>query len=853
MKTVYRILALVFLFAGSLFYFGSNMREIVFSAERKTTEMQETTLPVVTILAENQEINLLHGYCSNLDAMLVRESITPLTAEKAFQLLITENEYNIKKVNYEVYETALGTKLEEGSVISLDKHKNADGEEESGKKTAKIRLRGEYAAGEEYVVKLTLISNESKRIYYYTRIKLYTNSHLAEKLEYVAMFHSSLIQKEKASAVKKYLETKKNADETDFSRANIYNSLDFLSYGELAPQEQYALPPTITEYTQDMASVVLGSYLLIQTPTGPETYYVREHFRFQYTPSRIYLFNYERTMEAVFDVKNTSLSKSEFKLGITGDTSPEMLANTDGTRVAFVRNGSLYVYSSENNLLTTVFSFRQQESDHIRDEYDKHGIKLLSIDGSGAVDFLVYGYMNRGEYEGRVGMLLYTYHPSDQTIEERAYFPMNTTYELLKETLGKFAYCSREEIFYFHIYDTIYEYNLITKSFSVIAENVTEETMVYSRDRHTIAWQSADEQGRTDTVHLLDLDTGERTVIRAKNGEILGLLGMIDANLILGSTAAEDVEILADGTRIAAYRTVEIVDFSGSSLKTYQKDGYFVTSVQVEDNVLRLERVTGAASGSRKYQAAEEDYILNQFSQRSEKLKVTERVTELMRKEYYLSLPSGITISRIPDVQVTKNTVISEDVTVRVNTPDYFGDFYLAYAYGNVVNMTKEPGAAIALADNTTGSVITSGGRVIWTRGVKAASADIAGVGTASQTENTNSLMTCVKLLLEYRNVEADIAQYRPERGKLTDWLEQYLREDVMKLSGITLDEALYYVYCKTPVIAVGADGSAMLITGYDKSGITAVQPERGRKRHLTMREAENFLGGSDYYFIAVW
>ena len=35
------------------------------------------------------------------------------------EILITENAYNIKKVNFEIYDTMLGTKLEEGTVISL--------------------------------------------------------------------------------------------------------------------------------------------------------------------------------------------------------------------------------------------------------------------------------------------------------------------------------------------------------------------------------------------------------------------------------------------------------------------------------------------------------------------------------------------------------------------------------------------------------------------------------------------------------------------------------------------------------------------------------------------------------------
>lgn len=852
MKVLYRILILLLVFCGALFYFGSNMKEKVFSVEKKTIQMQETTLPVVTIQAGGEEINLLHGYCSSLDEMLLRESITPLTSDKSFELLITENSYNIKKVNYEVYETAEGNKVEEGSVISMDKETVEKNGKELEKKIAKIRLKEEYAAGEEYVVKLTLISNESKRIYYYTRIKLYGNSYLSEKLNFVSMFHNSLLNKESAGNVSKYIETKKNADETDFSRANIYNSLDFLSYGQLEPVVLYEEVPVITEYTQDTASVVLGFYLQVNTPSGIETYYVKEYYRFRYTTSRVYLFNYERSMEELFDVANTSLAKSEFKFGITADTELEVLANNDNSRIAFVRNGALYIYTVSDHTLTTAFTFRQKNTDYIRDTYDKHGIRLLSVDDTGAVDFLVYGYMNRGEYEGRVGMVLYTYHPADQTIEERAYFPMNTTYEILKETIGDFSYCNSQEIFYFHIYDTIYSYNLITGILEVIAENVTEENMVYSRQLQMIAWQSEAETGRSGIVHVMNLDTGEKTSIRAAEGNILGLLGIIDANLILGTTEEENIEVREDGTRLAAYSSVDIADFEGNSLKHYQKDGYYVIAAEAAGNVVELQRVVRTSTGSRKYEAAAEDYILKQAGQAVSAIKLSERVTELMKTEYYLSLPESIVMDSVPKTASTRNTVITKDVTVRVNVPDYFSDYYITYAYGNIVLLAKEPGPAIALADESTGSVIGSSGRVIWSRGVKASSAELSGISSISSGASMNSLMACVKQLLAYRNVEANVADYQPEQMLLTSWLEQYIKADVMKLTGVTLDEALYYVYRKNPVIAVNESGTAILITAYDKSGINAVVPQQGRTKRMTLKETESFLGESGYYFIVV-
>lgn len=853
MKIVYRILFLLIIFCASVYYFGSNMQERVFSSDRKTIKMQQATLPVVTVLTRGGEINLMHGYCSNLNAVLFRESITPIAPGENVEILIAENAYNIKKVNYEIYDTTLGTKLEEGSVISLEKKEVSGPSGPVEKKSAKLRLTGEYATGGEYVVKLTLISNESKRIYYYTRFKPYANSHLTEKLEFVKMFHDSLLDKGKSENVKKYLETKKNADETDFSHADIHNSLDFLSYGSLEPRVLGEETPVITEYTQDTASVMLGTLMELNTTTGIERYYVREYFRFRYTSARVYLYNYERSMEAVFDVANTSLTKNEFKLGITPDTELNALANYDNTRVAFVRRGTLYVYTATDNLLTTAFTFEQEDSDRIRDTYDKHDIRLLSIDDTGSVDFLVYGYMNRGEYEGRVAMILYTYHPADQTVEERAYFPVNTTYEILKETMGGFAYCNYQEIFYFHIYDTIYSYNLITNTLSVIADNVMEDGMAYSETLHMLAWQPEDERGRTNVVYVMDLDLGNIREIHAKEGEILGLLGMTYDNLILGTSMRENAVFYEDGTLVAAYETVEIVDFNGSRLKNYEKDGYYVVDAEVEDNVVRLERVVRGAADGRFYQVAEPDYILNQMAGKSKAILLSKRVTELMKTEYYLSLPENMQITEIPRTAGTENVVIKENTTVRINMPEYFGNYYLTYAYGSIVQMTRKPGEAIAMADEATGSVIGSDGAVIWSRGVKAASAELRDIAPVTSQSAGNSLMACVRMLFNYFNVEADTAQYRVEDGLLVDWVAQYLHSHVMKLSGITLDEALYYVHMKNPVIAVNEKGEAILVTGYDKTSVNVIRPEGGRKVRLSLREAENFLGGRDYYFIAIY
>ena len=46
--------------------------------------------------------------------------------------------------------------------------------------------------------------------------------------------------------------------------------------------------------------------------------------------------------------------------------------------------------------MTQVFSFRSGDDMDIRENYDEHAIRILKADEGGSIDFVVYGYMNRG-------------------------------------------------------------------------------------------------------------------------------------------------------------------------------------------------------------------------------------------------------------------------------------------------------------------------------------------------------------------------------------------------------------------------------------------------------------------------
>lgn len=830
MKHVYRVLILLAIFIGSILYFGSNMVEAVFSIEKETMDMSDASLPYISFRVDNKDYNLLHGYCSGLDALTLRDSITPITTEQSFSIVITENESVVKKVKYEISPLSGTNVIEEGTINALDK--------EGELKLARIKIKEPLEANTEYVAKITLITDQSKRIYYYTRIKVLNRGYVNEKLEFVEYFHNSILNKDTAENISMYLETNKNANNTSFAYVNINSSLDMVSYGELSKSIVFEQIPTITEISNEQTSVALSFVLKVDTASGAEYYNVKEYYRFSYTTNRVYLYNYERTMEALFDVKHTSLSKSQFKLGITKDPNIEFVTNSDDSVVAFVWNGELYSYSLGENKIVQVFSFRQKNTDYIRDTYDKHDVKIVSMDEAGNLSFIVYGYMNRGEYEGRVGIVLYTYDRVLGRIEEQMYIPINTTYEILKEEIGDFAYRNDYDIIYFSIYNTIYSYNLSTEVLKVVAENINKDQFVFSREKKFIAYQENSDTTKNNAIIVFDLEKGSKSKIEVPATNTIGIVGSIDGNIVYGVSNKTDITVNNDGTPFVPMYKIIISDYTGEILKSYEKEGVYTTSVIVNDNVIELRQTVKTSDTILGYKEVASDFILNKASTSKEKITVSKRVTDVMLTEYYISLTSGYVMEKLPEYETTKNTVILEDTTVRINQPNYQENMFYAYSFGNVLLVSDKPGETIKLADEYVGAVIDESGKKIWERGAKAKKAQISNVTPVYVNGSLNSIQASLKMLLSYKNVNIDTSSYSKNKDTIEGYLSKYMKATPLNLKGITLDQALYYVSEGRPVIAFKNEDKAVVIIGYDSTSITVIDPSEMRTKMIGIKEA---------------
>ena len=848
-KLRYRILILLAVFFGALYYFSGNYLVVrSFELSTDTTEMAEATLPNISLVVEDEEINRLYGYTSNLDWELNRETITPLGTDKSFIVRIEENEMTVRRLKYELFDVTNGSMLDSGTISALTSEKEAK-EGEKPVKTAKIKLNAELNEGAEYSVKITLVTSNSKRVYYYTRVKLYKNGHLSEKLDYVRWFRESALNKINQESVEKNLETKSNADTSTFAHTDIHSSWQMVSWGDLQPQMIAELPPTITDFYEGTASVVLSYLIQMDAGSGTEQYMVREAFRFLYTDIRTYLYNYEREVEAIYDVGHTSLSKDDLKLGITADTDMEILSTKNAEYTAFVRNRELWNYDREENTMIRVFSFRDEEAE-LMELYDAHNIKLLSLNPNGNMDFLVYGYMNRGEYEGRVGIILYRYYREENRIEEQMYIPVNTTYQLLKGEVNEFVYMNSYDVLYFTIYNTIYSYNLTTKSLRQLATEVPAERVVFLEELKHVVWQRDAKERASDVLTVLDLESGTTREIVAGEDEVLRLLGKIDTNLVYGYARKAELARNFDGTVTVPMYRVVIADLEGTVFKEYSQQGFYVTEAEFEENVIYLTRVKRADTIEPSYLAAAPDAIQNRKNVSTPSVHITGRVTELAKTEYYITFPGNVSIDELPKVETPPFTVLSKDPTVRITPAENFPEQYMTYSFGRVVICSQDAVDAIhrANADENVGAVIDSTGKVIWERGVKANRTTIAGISPVVSA-GQNGLQAALKMIFAYEGFDIDTSGITFENKSVSEWMEQFLKVSALELKGASLDEVLYYVYKKYPVIALPGEDKVLLITGYDQTSVELMDPLYGTSQKIEKEEAEELFEDSGNVF----
>lgn len=839
-KYLYKVVVLLGVFVGALFYFGSQLESNMYEEGKEVSQGVES-LPYLTLTSQNVEMNRLYGYNGPIDDKIVRESITPLDSDRKLNISISDGEVRLVKMQYRVLDKNTAQECYSGEFNAI------------GKETKNVELELDYGfqTSTEYILSITATTDGGKKVHYFTRLKYYIqDSFLKEKLAFAMQFHEDTFNKSKAEGLEPYLEPDGTAPDNSLATVTIKSGSDLVTWGKLSPKKLSNPVPTVREFNMETACFHLNYFVEGTTSSGKEVYHVNEFYRVRYASGHGYLLNFERSMEAAFDAKLTSVQKNQLKIGITNDTGMDILSGEKTKKLFFVREGNLYCFDTdkEKNSITKIYSAFSEGASYEYRQGGDQGIRLLKIDEEGNLYFAVYGYFPRGQYEGKVAIVLYEYENKEDRLNELVYLPMDTTYQQLKQDFSEYGYVSERGIYYFLVANVVYAYNMESRRLSIIAENVTDIGFKIIRKCNCLVWSDSLVKGYGENLTVLNLETEEKVVIpKAADEEYIRLLGVINENVVYGFVKKEDITNTTAGQpQIPCYKLV-IADATGKEVKkTYSSKNQYVTDVKVEGNVMTLSRVK--RTGKKKFEKIPDDSILNQTEEKASPYSLSSRVTSAALTEWYIGFPSNFVISDVPSYKVAPDQVVTSGRLVHLDPIKV--PMYYVHAFGRITGAYEDPAEAIARADEQMGVVVSGSHMVVWERSGSFLMNSIAGLEMQAATAKVSNLAACAYMVLKANHFAVDAEKMSKKNESLYQMLGQYLNEPV-NLTGATLEQVLYFVSSNRYVIAMTGKNTAVVICGYDTKTITYFDPQNGKKDTVSRKEMEKIFGDAGNKYVS--
>lgn len=776
------------------------------------SDMNDAVLPEVMVQFGDVLTNRMYGYRQPMEADFVRDSVTPLDTTKKLTLVVNPYDTKVRNLSYEI-RTSDGSKVMENRTIkSLDTGSD-------GYLRTEIEISSGLLMNQEYSLQITLSTNHGDA-YYYTRVVSRSATYTEQYAKFADDFVQMSLDKTQADNLAAYLETSDSASSRNFAGLNINSPLADISWGNLNPQLSKAGIPVIKDINETTASISIEYEISAQNENGNTEYYlVTDFYRMRYDETRIRLLDFKRSASEVFDPSLSVISNSGLLLGVRSK-DVDYLTNEDGSVTAFTQNGDIWSYVPDTGKFVEIFTFRKDTESDFRDARVEHDIKLLSVENNGDVDFMVYGYMNRGAHEGYSGVGIYHYNNDQGAIEEQVFIPCTESFEFLQEDLGTLSYVNQSGQLFIMIAGNLYQINIDENTYEVLADHIDSDDFGVSVTNAHAAWksESGDYAGQ---IEFIDFDTMERRRIAPEASQKLDLLGFMNEDLIYGIVLDGDTLPNATGYMIDGITTFRIEGFDGTVKKEYHQDGLYVAGVTVGTTLMEFTLVQKSGD---IYKGVKKDNIMNNSTAATDKTSVEQTsssrqgvIVRLTFEDPPSSEESLILYAKVRnagekvvDIQVDKSSV--EEV-------------YYVYAGGGLDSVWTDPAKAVQRADKQTGVVLNRAQQYVWERGNM----------KTQITLNTTDIPEIIRTAsLDVQNLQNGLG----DSAKVID------------LTGCSLENVLYEVSAQRAVIARTGSDSSVVIVGYDQYNTYLLDPSTGEVKPYGMNDSTALFKNAGNMFI---
>ncbi len=796
------ILAVIFVITAIIFFIrlrggsliGGSSKDSTISYTDVKDGIDEAKLPIIYIDTLDRSMNVLYGYANGTDAYTAVDTLTILPEDNRLTIHTRGGSVDVLGASYEVRTLDKSELIEKTEVTQMQTT-------DAGVDIV-LPIQRLLKEETEYILDIILKLSDYDKVHYYTTIKKADVEKAKYIVELADTFSKNNFDYDLARGNATYIETDGTADEQTLGDVSLKSTYDQLTYNSMELDIFGYRDIRLCAFDGNMGEVKIISYA--KQRDADKAYRIVESMSYRQGAERFYMMDYKRSMSELISGSSISFAGGSMDLGIQPEDTCMAIKNEAGSFLAIASGGYLGIYSTENKELTDICTYNIEAIEK-RDSFNRYNLKPLNIDSEGNLYFISYGYTNAGTYEGGVGISLMYYNYADNILTQKAYIPVDTSYEMLKEDINSLAYFSNNGTLYLKLGDSIYALIAGSTEHMVVCTGLKDNSYALTSDRFSkklLAWQDEASSNGSELIHMMDLNSGDKSELRADSGYIYKLLGFMREDMVIGIADKSNERRLHGAALDIPYNAVKILDNNLQAQMDYTQPDRYISDVYVGEDSASLRLLIKNFDGD--FSIDKKDLIVNRdgdvnYSNSYMQLKQmsTDKTYEL--KHTVLEMSAAINKKRAADYKENEDAKLIE-LDARLSDAEK----YIAYGHGEMLGSYEGISDAINNAYESMGHVRYKGA-IIYSR-----------PATVS-----------AKLIRNPENYVSEIlAKYND--GRLTSIRGTYFRP------------MLYFVGNGYPVLSYASDGSPILIYGYDAHNIFVYDINTATHYNMNQDEAQS-------------
>ncbi len=739
------------------------------------------SFPVIYQLKNDYKVNEMRGFTSENYNIVSNDTISVLDKGRILKLLIKNNNNDLNLLNYEVRDRTSNLLLERSRLEIPDESYDKRNDETQ----ISLNIQNLIRPNSSYLLTIKL-NVDGRDIYYFTNIISRTRTNIIDALYMATDYTEKTFSVASASELVKYFETSANRDMREMYSVTLQQSFEQMTFADTGMKR-------ISEYYYDIFQAqeysynIAVHYLTESTKTKNRDLYInRDEYVLRWDEYRWYYMKFNRHTEEILNLQNSPYddTKNRFYLGITDPSNLEKMESDNKRYFAFCKKNEVYIYDDEEKTMTSVFSYKIDDSASFESIPKNYATKIMSVSDTGEVVYIVYGYNSSGRNEGNMGIGIFTYSSETNLSVENIFLPVYTTFQSLKYDISRLCVFKNNQ-FIFKSYNKVYSINIDTSEMLTLADSFEETKFAASTNSKYFAFNN-DKGGVSKQINIYNIDDGRISTIEAKGDEYIEVVTFMNDDLFYGVFSDDDIWREAGKIIGRPSREIKVSNAVNGNEDVFKENEYYFYNFVNQQNLLRFNKYTRTGS---HYTYKTNDVILNNYFANDEiKFPYKEEFTkDKLRIGYF-----EIITNRRKKLEYKKSNGISRR---QIEEPALFSAneeelLYYVYDSGNLVSKIKVLSDAVNEIRDNYGYVKLNDRITCYNRANK---------GNVSYLKQDNSILNNLE------GFEENI----------------YIKDDTMlilNVTGVTDRDLEYYMSLQQKVAVYKNDSFQFFITGYDNN-----------------------------------